>query len=237
MAAPLESSGQPPQGDQPTIWRAPSQETALTTRYNGRWATSSLVCVPAALRECRVPGLHAQTGNPPRATVPRNGGHQPKDWQALPFNEKRLNDLTKLLEADVSEVVCGVLFWFGCLVFFAPLFYAPGVFFFSFVSASSFDWHGADSALAVVHTLGLVGMSVSVCRDASLQFHAELWELMVMIGDPVVDACETGCAKRVLDHPCCQGDFSSLCNQTRTLCSTSRVAREIVLQPLQSDTD
>ena len=80
----------------------------------------------------------------------------------------------------MSEVVCGVLFWFGGLVYFAPLFYAPGVFFFSFVSASSFDWHGADYALAVVHTLVLVGMSVSVCRDASLQFHAELWELMVI---------------------------------------------------------
>ena len=81
------------------------------------------------------------------------------------------------------------------------------------------------------HTLVLVGMSVSVCRDASLQFHAELWELMVMIGNPVVDACDVG-------SPVLPGRlFSSLCNQTRTLCWTSRVAREIVLQPLQSDTD
>ena len=113
------------------------------------------------------------------------------------------------------------------LVFFAPLFYAPGVFFCSFFSASSFDWHGADYALAVVHTLVLVGMSVSVCRDASLQFHAELWELMVMVGDPVVDACEPVARREywitrvateivfrslrsdkdaLLDQPCCQGD-------------------------------
>ena len=110
--------------------------------------------------------------------------------------------------------------WSSILVWrlsiFASLFYAPGVFFFSFVSASSFDWHGADYALAVVHTLVLVGMSVSVCRDASLQFQAELWELMVMIGDPVVDACEP---------------------VARRECWINRVARETVFQPLQSDTD
>ena len=174
--------------------------------------------------------------------------------------------------------------WSSILVWrlgiFASLFYAPGVFFFSFVSASSFDWHGADYALAVVHTLVLVGMSVSVCRDASLQFHAELWELMVMIGDPVVDACEpvarrecwiTRVAREtvfqplqsdtdaLLDQPCCQGgctpalairhgrslgpavlpwrSHSGLCDLTRTLCWIGRVAREIVFQPLQSDTE
>ena len=59
-------------------------------------------------------------------------------------------------------------------------------------------------------------MSVSVCRDASLQFQAELWELMVMIGDPVVDAC---------------GPVA------RRECWITRVARETVFQPLQSDTD
>ena len=63
----------------------------------------------------------------------------------------------------------------------------------------------------------------------------------------------------LLDQPCCQGDctpafairqgrslgsaalpgrlFSSMCNQTRTLSCISRVAGEIVFQPLQSDTD
>ena len=129
-------------------------------------------------------------------------------------------------------------------------------------------------------TFFLVGMSVSVCRDASLQFHAEHWELMVMIGDPVVDACEpvarrecwiTRVAREtvfqplqsdtdaLLDQPCCQGDctpalairhgrslgpavlpwrlHSGLCDLTRTLCWISRVAREIVCQPLQSDTE
>ena len=62
-----------------------------------------------------------------------------------------------------------------------------------------------------------------------------------------------------MDHPCCQGDCipasairqgrsvgsavlpwrlcSNLCNQTRTLSWISRVARETVFQPLQSDTD
>ena len=56
--------------------------------------------------------------------------------------------------------------------------YSLRLFFFSFVSASSFS---AEYTLAVVLTLVLVGMSVSVCRDASLQFQAELWELIVMI--------------------------------------------------------
>ena len=52
----------------------------------GTRATSLLVCVPAALRECRGHGLHTQAGNLPRATDPRNGGHQPEDWQAIFFN-------------------------------------------------------------------------------------------------------------------------------------------------------
>ena len=63
----------------------------------------------------------------------------------------------------------------------------------------------------------------------------------------------------MLDHPCCQGDcfpasairhgrsvgpavlpwrlYSGLCDLTRTLCWISRVAREIVFQPLLSDTE
>ena len=105
---------------------------------------------------------------------------------------------------------------------------APGVLFFSFVSASSFDWHGADCAMAVVHTLVLVGMSVSVCRGASLQFHAELWEPMVMIDMSARTArrCsgiqwltlvsrlrEESVGSAVLPGRLC----SSLCNQTRKL--------------------
>ena len=104
------------------------------------------------------------------------------------------------------EFYSGLGAWYSCTYLCTP-----GVIFFSFVSASSFDWHGADYALAVVHTLVLVGMSVSVCRDASLQFQAELWELMVMIGDPVVDAC---------------GPVA------RRECWITRVARETVFQPL-----
>ena len=90
---------------------------------------------------------------------------------------------------------------------------------FSFASASSFsafNWHGADCTLAVVLTLVLVGMSVSVCRDASLQFHAGLWDLMVMIdmSERTARRCSgvpwltlvSRLRKRVLDHPCCHGD-------------------------------
>ena len=120
MAVPLETSGHHPQGDQPTIWRAPSQETAPTTRCNGRWATSSLVCVPAALRECRVPGLHAQTGTPrgrpsrgTAGTNPKTGGHQPKDWQALPFNTVGDHEFFLAFGICVSEIVRGsfILVW------------------------------------------------------------------------------------------------------------------------------
>ena len=120
MAVPLGTGGHHPQGDQPTIWRAPSQETAPTTRCNGRLATSSLVCVPAALRECRVLGLHAQTGNPrgrpsrgTAGTNPKTGGHQPKDWQALPFNNVGDHEFFLAFGKCVSEVVRGsfILVW------------------------------------------------------------------------------------------------------------------------------
>ena len=119
MAVPLETSGQHPQG-QPTIWRAPSQETAPTTRCNGRWATSSLVCVPAALRECWVPGLHGQTGTPrgrpsrgTAGTNPKTGGHQPKDWQALPFNTVGDHEFFLAFGKCVSEIVRGSFWYVG----------------------------------------------------------------------------------------------------------------------------
>ena len=86
MAVPLGTGVYPPQGDQPSDWRAPSQETA--------------------------------------GSNPRTGGHQPKDWQAIFFNRKRFDGLSKLLLADVSEVVCGVLFWFGGLAFLRLFMYS-----------------------------------------------------------------------------------------------------------------
>ena len=118
-----------------------------------------------------------------------------------------------------SEVVCEVLFWFGA--WYSRAFFLYSWFFlsFSFASASSFsafNWHGANYTLAVVLTLVLVGMSVSVCRDASLQFHAGLWDLMVMIdmSERAARRCSgvpwltlvSRLRKRVLDHPCCHGD-------------------------------
>ena len=58
-----------------------------------------------------------------------------------------------------------------------------------------------------------------------------------MLGDPMVDACEPVAQESVGSHVLPRRLYSSLCNQTRTLCWSSRVAREIVFQPLQSDTD
>ena len=52
-------------------------------------------------------------GRPSQGTagsIPRTGGHRPKDWQALFFNKKRLND-------SCVRVRMGVPFWFGGLVF------------------------------------------------------------------------------------------------------------------------
>ena len=71
-----------------------------------------------------MPGPH-ESGQPPAGDRPKERrapsvgleGHQPKDWQALFFNKEWPNDLSKLLEVGVSELVLGVLFWFGGLVF------------------------------------------------------------------------------------------------------------------------
>ena len=98
------------------------------------------------------------------------------------------------------------------------------------------------------HTLVLVGMSVSVCRDASLQFHAELWELMVMIDMSARTArrCSgiqwltlvSRLREESVGSPVLPGRlYSSLCNQTRTLSWISRVAMEIVFRSLRSEKD
>ena len=70
-------------------------------------------------------------GRPSQGTagsIPRTGGHQPKDWQALFFNKKRLNDSTKLLEADVSEFVwefySGLGAWYSCTYLCNPGFFS-----------------------------------------------------------------------------------------------------------------
>ena len=96
------------------------KKTAPTTRCNGRWATSSLVCVPAALRECRVPGLHGQAGTPrgrpsrgTAGTNPKTGGHQPKDWQALPFNTVGDHEFFLAFGKCVSEIVRGSFWYVG----------------------------------------------------------------------------------------------------------------------------
>ena len=141
------------------------------------------------------------------------------------------------------EFYSGLVAWYFC-----ALFYVPRVFFFSFVPASSFDWHGADCAMAVVHTLVLVGMSVSVCRDATLQFDAGLWELIVIIDMSARTArrCSgiqwltlvSRLREESVGSPVLPGRlYSSLCNQTRTLCWTSRVAMEIAFHSLRSDKD
>ena len=60
-----------------------------------------LVHVPAALwnvgaaRERATPRGRPSQGT--AGSIPRTGGHQPKDWQALFFNKERPNDLSKLL--------------------------------------------------------------------------------------------------------------------------------------------
>ena len=94
-------------------------------RWRRYWCTYQRRCGNAG------PMVFTQGGHPrgrpsqgTAGSILRTGGHQPKDWQALFFNKKRLNELTKLLEADVSEVVCGVLFWCGGLVFLCLFIYS-----------------------------------------------------------------------------------------------------------------
>ena len=56
-------------------------------------------------------GPLATSGHPPRATVPRNGGHQPKDWQAIFFITVGNHELFLDFGDCVSEVVRS--FWLG----------------------------------------------------------------------------------------------------------------------------
>ena len=61
------------------------------------------------MRECR--GRN-RVGNPSRATVPRNGGLQPKDWQGLFSNNVGFQESILDFGGYVSEVVCG-----SCILF------------------------------------------------------------------------------------------------------------------------
>ena len=58
-----------------------------------------------------------------------------------------------------------------------------------------------------------------------------------MLGGPMVDACEPVAQESIGSPVLPRRLYSSLCNQTQTLCWSSRLAREIVFWPLQSDTD
>ena len=238
MAVPLGTGGHLPQGDQPSDWRAPSPlvrqvhppdaRCTMADQPRRYWCTyqQHYVSAGSGVTGARtsgiagMPGPH-ESGQPPagdrpkerRAPSPGLEGTNPRTgWRF--FLKKRSTTLPNCLMLTCPTSYVELFSGLGCLVFLR-LFYAPGVFF-SFVSASSFDWHG-------VHTLVLVGMSVSVCRDASLQFHAELWELMVMID------MSARTARR------CSG---IQCDPVaRRECWTTRVARETVFQPLQSDTE
>ena len=92
---------------------------------------SLLVHVPAALRECRAHGPHTRRA-PPAGDRPKERrapslgleGTNPRTGRRYFLNKKRLNDLTKLLEDDVSEVVWRVPFWFGGLVFLCLFIYS-----------------------------------------------------------------------------------------------------------------
>ena len=143
-----------------------------------------------------------QAGTTRRATVPRNGGLQPKDWRAPTQGLAGAIFLTRS-----GSTTCPNCSWLTCPRtpggwYLASCVYSciPGFLLFSLAhgvpsrltlgfagsfNRLAFNGHSADSTLAVVLTLVLVGMPVSVCRNASLQFHAELSELMVML-----DICE-----------------------------------------------
>ena len=56
-----------------------------------------------------------RAGNPSRATVRRNGGLQPKDWQALFFHSVGFQESILDFGGYVSEVVCGSCILVGCM--------------------------------------------------------------------------------------------------------------------------
>ena len=126
--------------------------TLPTTRHppDARWLISHVV---AGVRTSGIVGMPHESRQPPAGDRPKERRAPTQDWRAPTqrlagaffFNKKRLNDLTKLLEADVSEVVYGVLFG---LEFLRLFMYSWFFLFFSFVSASSL--HSADYTLTLV---------------------------------------------------------------------------------------
>ena len=114
MAVPHDKRA-PPAGRPTTNWRRPKKRLlrqvshqVRVVRWRRHWCTYQRRCSLAGDRPIGTAG-----------SIPRTGGHQPKDWQALFFCKKRLNDLTKLLEDDVGEFF---LVW--GLVFLRPFMYS-----------------------------------------------------------------------------------------------------------------
>ena len=250
MAVPLATSGHLPRatvqrngGHQPKkrLLRQvspPGAQGTVADQPRRYWCTYQQHCVSAGsgvtgARTSGIAGIRTRAGNPPRATVPRNGGllpetggHQPKDWQALFFNKKRLNDFTKLLEADVSEVVCGVLFWFGSLVFLR-FFLCSWCFLLLLCFCLVFRLArcrlctgggphlgpGRDVCFRLLRCIPTVSRRTLGPHGDDRHVRTDCEE---MLGHPVVDACEP---------------------VERRECWIICVARETVFQPLQSDTD
>ena len=130
MAVPLATSEHPPQGDQPTYWRAPSQETAVTTGIPpaARGTVASLlVHVPAALRECRAHGPHIRrtppAGDRPeerRAPTQRLEGTNPRTGRRylLTLSVTTSSSWTSAIACSRSFVA--VVFWLGVCRYWAP---------------------------------------------------------------------------------------------------------------------
>ena len=107
---------------------------------------------------CRVPGLHAQTGNPcgrpsrgTAGTNPKTGGHQPKVWQALLFNTVGDHEFFLAFGKCVSEVVRGsfILVWvYVGIGHRVPVVLSCSTLRFSF--RSLFFWRCASYVLATV---------------------------------------------------------------------------------------
>ena len=143
MAVPLGTGGHLPQGDQPSDWRAPSPllrqvhppdaRCTMADQPRRYWCTYQQhhVSAGSGVTGARtsgiagMPGPH-ESGQPPagdrpkerRAPSPGLEGTNPRTgWRF--FLKKKKHDFTKLLDADVSDVVCGVIFWFGGLGIFA----------------------------------------------------------------------------------------------------------------------
>ena len=227
VAVTLETCGQPPQGDQPTDWRAPSQETALTTSIppgaRGTMAVGPRRCWCTYRRRCGNAGTAVSTR---RRAHP--AGDRPEEWRAPtqglegtnPRTGRRHFFLTRsgsTVCPNCSWLTCprsyvefysGLGAWFSCAYLCTPGFFL----FFSLASASSFGvfWWLSFSVQTDSNTRG------RTTSTGALQYHC--------VGQSLQgSALPLSAHFRALWYGSSEGIFRGIWLASRKLVSPSRV--------------